>query len=149
MPIPDPCPGLVVRYAFLWSDEAAVGRVEGSKDRPAVIVLAQERRNDGAMIVTVAPITHRPADALRAVEIPHKVKKHLGLDDDASFIVLDELNRFVWPGPDLRPLGRRQPGVFSYGILPLDIFHRVRDVAARLLAERSATVLKRTDDPSS
>ncbi len=136
MPIPDPCPGLLIRYGFLWSDEARRGQAEASKDRPAVIVIAQERRSDGAMIVTVAPITHRPADTGRAVEIPQKVKKHLGLDDDASFIVLDELNRFVWPGPDIRPLTRRKPGVFSYGILPHDIFRQVRQVAAALLQSR-------------
>ena len=143
MPIPDPCPGLVIRYGFLWSHEAGSGRIDATKDRPAVIVLAQEKRRDGAMIVTVAPITHRPAQAQRAVEIPHKVKKHLGLDDDASFIVLDELNRFVWPGPDLRPLARHKPGVFSYGILPHDIYLQVRKAAAELLRTRQAVRVDR------
>jgi hypothetical protein len=146
MPIPDPCVGLLIRYAFLWSHEAERGQVEGAKDRPAVIVLMRERRDDGAVVVTVAPITHRPAHASRAVEIPHKVKKHLGLDDDASFIVLDELNRFVWPGPDLRPLTRRQPGVFSFGILPHDIYSRVRTLAAQLLQTRQAAVMTRSEE---
>jgi hypothetical protein len=146
MPIPDPCVGLVVRYAFLWSHEAEGGQVEGAKDRPVVIVLMRERRDDGAVVVTVAPITHRPADASRAVEIPHKVKKHLGLDDDASFIVLDELNRFVWPGPDIRPLSRNRPGLFSYGILPHDVYRRIRTLAAQLLASRQAAVVTRTEE---
>jgi hypothetical protein len=36
------------------------------------------------------------------VEIPVRVKQRLGLDDDRSWIVLTESNRFVWPGPDMR-----------------------------------------------
>ena len=143
MPIPDPCPGLVIRYAFLWSHEAEKGQVEGRKDRPAVIVIAQERRDDGAVIVTVAPITHKPAEANRAIPVPPKVKRHLGLDEEASYIVLDELNRFVWPGPDLRPLSRNKPGLFSYGILPHDLFRQVRDAAADLLRSRAAARLDR------
>jgi hypothetical protein len=145
MPIPDPCVGLAIRYAFLWSHEAERGQEEGSKDRPAVVVLMQERRADGANVVTVAPITHRPSETSRAVEIPHKVKKHLGLDDDASFIVLEELNRFVWPGPDLRPLTQRKPGIFSYGIIPHDIYRRVRELAAELLQARQAVVMTRSE----
>jgi hypothetical protein len=96
------------------------------------------------VIVTVAPITHRPAEASRAVEIPAKVKAHLGLDEDSSFIVLDELNRFVWPGPDLRPIVRRKPGVFTYGILPHDVFRKVRELAAELLRNRQAAGVDRT-----
>jgi len=38
-----------------------------------------------------------------AVEISHETKRRLGLDDDRSWIVLTEANRFAWPGPDLRP----------------------------------------------
>jgi hypothetical protein len=30
------------------------------------------------------------------------VKRHLGLDDEPSWIITTEVNRFVWPGPDIR-----------------------------------------------
>jgi hypothetical protein len=30
-------------------------------------------------------------------------KRHLGLDDKASWIYTDQLNVFVWAGADLRP----------------------------------------------
>ncbi len=90
-PIPEP--GLVLCYSYLWKDEHEAARVEGRKDRPAVEVLA--RRSVGAStLVYVAPVTHderhRPGEA---VEIPVVVKRHLGLDDRASFIVSDRSER--------------------------------------------------------
>ncbi len=50
MPIPNPEPGLVISYAYLWHDEHRAGREEGQKDRPSVIVLAVEREADGATL---------------------------------------------------------------------------------------------------
>ena len=51
MPIPNPEPGLVISYAYLWHHEHQAGREEGQKDRPSVIVLAVEREADGATLV--------------------------------------------------------------------------------------------------
>jgi hypothetical protein len=48
MPIPNPEPGLVISYAYLWHHEHRAGREEGQKDRPSVIVLAVERETDSA-----------------------------------------------------------------------------------------------------
>jgi hypothetical protein len=53
MPIPNPEPGLVISYAYLWHGEHQAGREEGIKDRPSVIVLAVEREVGDATIVTV------------------------------------------------------------------------------------------------
>jgi hypothetical protein len=92
MPIPTPEPGLIISYAYLWEHEAQSGREEGRKDRPCVIALAVERQQDGETLVTVLPVTHRPPAA--AVEIPHAVKQHLGLDDD-SFLGCRERGRSV------------------------------------------------------
>ncbi|MDF0490607.1 hypothetical protein PX554_20960 [Sphingomonas sp. H39-1-10] len=39
MQIPEPVPGLVIRYAYLWSHEAKVGHEEGSEDRPCAVLL--------------------------------------------------------------------------------------------------------------
>jgi hypothetical protein len=124
MPIPNPEPGLVISYAYLWHHEHEAGREEGQKDRPTVIVLAVEREADGATIVTVLPITHsQPRDPSSAVEIPLRVKRHLGLDNDRSWIVVDEGNEFLWPGYDLR----RLPGGdrYDYGFLPPRFFNQV------------------------
>ena len=124
MPIPNPEPGLVISYAYLWHDGHRAGQEEGRKDRPSVILLAVEREAGGASIVTVLPITHSaPADPSSAVEIPLPVKRHLGLDDDRSWIVVAEGNEFLWPGYDLRKLPHSDR--YDYGFLPPRFFNRV------------------------
>ncbi|GCA49862.1 hypothetical protein KGO5_02308 [Sinorhizobium sp. KGO-5] len=56
-------------------------------------------------MVRVLPITHTPPGKPdEAIEIPPTTKRRLGLDDEPSWIVLSESNRFAWPGPDIRPV---------------------------------------------
>ncbi len=121
MPLPDPQLGLVISYAYLWRHEHHAGNSEGRKDRPCVIVLAVDRGAEGTK-VTVVPVTHTPPrDVALAVELPAAVKRHLGLDDQRSWVMLDEGNRFVWPGFDLR-LVPRSNGRYDYGFLPPRLF---------------------------
>ena len=124
MAIPSPEPGLVISYAYLWHHEHLAGREEGIKHRPAVIVLAVTRDGDDPTEVTVLPITHRPPDnPAWAVEIPPQVKRHLGLDDARSWIIVAEGNDFLWPGYDLRKItGTDQ---YHYGFLPPRFFNQV------------------------
>jgi hypothetical protein len=56
MALPEPEPGLVISYAYLWHHEHQVGHEEGRKDRPCVIVVAAERASDGLTVVTVLPV---------------------------------------------------------------------------------------------
>ncbi len=123
---PEPQPGLVISYAYLWSDEAEQGRVEGRKDRPCAIVVAVETPGPvPRKRVAVVPITHaQPSDARVAVEIPPRVKEHLGLDGERSWALLDEFNVFTWPGFDLRPIKHRH-GRVDYGYLPPRFFDRL------------------------
>lgn len=131
-----PFPGLVVRYSFLWSNEARAGETEGRKDRPCVIVTAVRRTSDGRFRVRVLPITHRPSEPDRSIRVPPKVKRHLSLDADASWIVLDEVNEFIWPGVDLRPVSRLKPGVWTIGVLPTEIFDETRARLRSVLLQR-------------
>jgi hypothetical protein len=126
MGIPAPEPGLVLNYAYLWHDEHRAGQEEGRKDRPSVIVLSLIRASDDATIITVLPITHRaPLDPQAAVEIPPRVKKHLGLDEARSWIIIAEGNEFVWPGYDLRKAPKTDR--YEFGFLPPRLFNAVRD----------------------
>jgi hypothetical protein len=126
MALPQPTPGLVISYNFLWHREHSMRRSEGAKTRPCVVILAVTYEG-GEITVTVAPITHRkPSDATTALKLPPRVKQHLKLDSDQSWIVLDELNRFGWPGFDLRPIPRSKDQ-FDYGHLPPKLFQRVVD----------------------
>jgi mRNA-degrading endonuclease toxin of MazEF toxin-antitoxin module len=121
MALPVPQLGMVVSYGYLWRHEHSRGQEEGRKDRPCVIVLAAEQ-TDGGTVVTVVPITHtRPVNPAHSVDIPAVVKRHLNLDAAQSWAVLNEGNRFLWPGFDLRPI----PGSadrFYYGFLPPNLF---------------------------
>ncbi len=126
MALPTPFAGLVISYAYLWNDEAKRGREEGRKDRPSVIVLSV-RTISGQDVITVAPITHSQPETAAAIELPRSVKARLGMDGERSWIVADDLNRFVWPGPDLRPL-RRGGTDFAYGALPRSLYRALRDL---------------------
>jgi hypothetical protein len=134
MALPAPAPGLVIGYSYLWNDEHAAGATEGRKDRPCAIVLAA-LDDEGDTVVYVAPVTHSPPQDERAVAIPPAVKRRLGLDDAPSWVVTSELNRFIWPGYDLRPIARDRPDVFAWGFLPVDVFAAVkRGIAANRAA---------------
>ena len=125
MALPEPEPGLVISYSYLWHHERAGGQEEGRKDRPCVIVLVAARASDAATVVTVVPVTHRPPDdSAAALEIPQVVKKHLGLDAERSWVIVNEGNRFVWPGYDLRKVPGN-PARYDYGFLPPRFFNSV------------------------
>lgn len=145
MSLPKPHPGLVVRYSYLWHSEHEAGREEGTKDRPCAVVLVVADA-DGHQRVTLLPITHvEPKTKELAVEIPAVVKQRLGLDAERSWIVVDEANRFIWPGPDLRRLPGGDASTVVYGVLPPRLFEAVKTrflAAARL---RRARVVSRTE----
>lgn len=139
--IPEPRPGLVIRYAYLWRREAAQGRDEGSKDRPCVVVLAVTRDEQHGKTVWVSPVTHRrPDDPAVAVEIPARTKRRLGLDSHQSWIIVSEVNRFSWPGPDIRPI---EPGRWAYGLLPAGLFRAVRNRLVELAGRRKVVPVQR------
>ncbi len=103
MPLPQPVPSLVIRYAYLWQAEHLRGQEEGVKDRLCSVILVTTE-DDGERIVAVLPITHSPpSNPDLAVEIPHETKRRLALDDNRSWVVLTEANRFAWPAPDCVP----------------------------------------------
>ena len=130
MAVPSPEPGLVINYAYLWHDEHEAGHEEGRKDRPVVIVLCFEEVSSGDTVVTVLPVTHRePTDPETGVEIPLAVKRHLGLDEERSWVVVAEGNEFIWPGYDLR---RRPNGRIDFGFLPPRLFNRIRNAFVAL-----------------
>lgn len=144
MPLPIPEAGLVISYSYLWKRQSRRGREEGEKGRPCVVALIVER-SDSDKAVWVVPITHvNPNDEEISIEIPANVKAHLKLDNDRSWIILDEVNIFNWPGPDLRPLPGRK-GVFDYGHLPPKLYNQVRDKMVALHNKRNLASVKRTE----
>ncbi len=144
MSLPDPRAGLVIRYGFLWSHEADRGAEESAKDRPCTIVVAARRGPDGQIQTILAPITHAPpSDLSSSLELPRDVCRQLGLDDGRHWIRFDELNRFEWPGFDLRPL----PGSkneYVYGELPKALFETLKtNILKRAEANSGARLTSR------
>ncbi len=145
MPPPIPEPGLVVSYAYLWHSEYRQGREDGAKNRPRGIILTTVDE-DGEMIVTVLPITHgRPRDDDGSVELPFIVKQRLGLDDARSWVIVNEVNRFVWPGPDIRPVPPSEAGRFDYGLPPPRLFRTVRERFLAAARAQRIHVVPRTE----
>jgi hypothetical protein len=139
--LPDPEPGLVISYAYLWLREQKLGRAEGAKDRPCVIILAAQADEKGATRITAAPVTHvMPRDPARGIELPQAVKRSLGLDHERSWVMVDEVNHFIWPGYDLRPIRSRDDRV-AYGFIPPGLYRRiVTAILARVAARRIGLV---------
>ena len=145
MPFPTPVPGLVIRYSYLWRAEHQRGQEEGVKDRPCAVILVTTD-DEGDQVVTVLPVTHTPpSDLTLAVEIPHPTKARLGLDDERSWIVLTEANRFVWPGPDLRLAQPGDMASVAYGLLPRAYFKEVAAKFVEIVRARRAGVVSRTE----
>ena len=141
MAIPEPSPGLVVRYDYLWSREAAAGRTQG-KDRPACLVAASDSEAKPRFVVLL-PITHAPpiGDTV-AIEIPANVRRSIGLDDQPSWVVVTEYNVDEWPNAGLSPIPGR-PDVFAYGFIPPGLFAAIKSRLLELAKEKKSDAVRR------
>lgn len=133
---------MVIRYAYLWADEHQAGREEGSKDRPAAILMAVSAGKQSEVLAL--PITHTPpSNPEEAFELPPATKARLGLDGERSWVVLTEVNRFAWPGPDLRAVSP-QIDTCLYGFLPEGIYAGIRRKFLNLRDMRRVRIVPRT-----
>ena len=140
-----PEPGDVISYAYLWHHEAAKGQGEGLKDRPSVVVLAQQIVGDRTQLI-VAPVTHSPPQSSDgAIELPVSVKTKLGLDSDRSWIQTNEINIFVWPGPDVRIAKQSPENSPLIGAIPEWLFLRLRDAIGATSRVGKLKSVKRSD----
>jgi hypothetical protein len=142
---PVPQPGLVIRYSYLWHSEALTGQEEGVKDRPCAVVVAFQDEENRTRVYAL-PITHSlPTASEYTIEIPAAVKARLGLDSERSWVVVNEVNVFGWPGPDLRFLPGRGPESAVYGFLPPGFFRVVRDRFLAADRDKKAVLVTRTE----
>lgn len=110
MTFPVPKPGLVIRYAFLWSSERAAGATEGAKDRPCAIVVATRRDAAGDIRTIVAPVTHRPPDDPAAsIEIPAATCRRLGLHSALDYLSPVEFEANPPQAAAQQPVALNQP----------------------------------------
>jgi hypothetical protein len=124
MALPEPKPGLVIRYDYLWTREAAAGKQQ-SKDRPACLVAASDS-TVAPRFVVILPITHSaPTGDTVGMEIPPKVAQALGLDEARNWVVVSDHNVDEWPNAGIAPLPGR-PDIFSYGFIPPRLFAQIK-----------------------
>lgn len=136
--------GLVIRHVYLWRDEAKQGHEEGRKARPCVIIHARQNEDDKTEVY-IAPITHTEPKTLKyAKEIPLVTKKRLKLDDEKSWIITSEVNRFTWIGFDVR---KTPSGEFAYGHLPPKLTKAVITQIQHHAREKQMAVVDRDENP--
>ncbi|MBV8335160.1 MAG: hypothetical protein JO358_06885 [Alphaproteobacteria bacterium] len=124
MAVPEPKPGLIIRYDYLWLREAAAGLDQG-KGRPACLVAASDSSARPRFAV-ILPITHSsPAGNTVGIEIPPKVRQAIGLDHEPCWVVVSEHNVDEWPNAGLEPIPGR-PGIFAYGFVPPRLFEQIK-----------------------
>lgn len=148
MGIPEHPPvGWLIAYDYLWSSLAGV-RDDGAKTYPCVIILAVRDRGPHAIVYAVAMSHSEPRDGRRAVAVPAKLKRWLGLDARPSWVYTDEVNVFAWPGSDLRPGDRvsvlpqaRDGCVIAR--LPDDWFGTLRDHLVQGFRDERVQAIKR------
>ena len=76
-----------------------------------------------------------------AIDPSSKTRGRLGLDGARSWVLVSEVNRFVWTGADLRPISRGRPDRFEFGFLPPSLFRQIRErLAACARAQRLKSV---------
>lgn len=113
--------GHVLHYVYLFRSEAALGRDEGVKERP-VIVLYIDR---AAGRVHVLPVTTKGETYPGAVALPPDVAAAAGLSPRSSILVT-EYNHFQWLGFDIRPVADG----YIAGRLPPGFTAKIRELAA-------------------
>ena len=139
-----PKPASVLSYSYLWAREAERGEEDGRKYRPVVVVI--ERRVAGDRSELLVPVTTQPPErAEDGFEIPARVKAHLGLDAERCWIMATELNRFRWPGPDLRPIERGGERTPVYGFIPQPLFEAVLAAVIARAEKGRLRVTKRSE----
>lgn len=141
MSIPEPKPGLVVRYDYLWTHEADRGQDHG-KDRPTCLVAATDNAIRPRYVVLL-PITHTaPSGDTVGIEIPLKVKQAIGLDDAPSWVIVSEHNIDEWPNGGLSPIPSKG-GAFAYGFIPPALFRRIKEAFLALAREKRSGTVRR------
>ena len=107
----------VIRYPYLWVDQAQRGESEGRKTRPVAVGVRIVRPDGDDRLVLFPITTQTPEKGRFAVEIPETEKRRTGLDRDLRlWIILDEYNQdivgrsfYLEPDP---PLGRFSKAFF-------------------------------------
>ena len=110
-----------------------------------VVVIAREVLADRTELLVVPVTTQPPQHAADGFEIPARVKAHLGLDAERCWIMVTELNRFRWPGPDIRPIEHNSDRTPYYGFIPQPLFDAILEAVIERREKRKLAITKRSE----
>ena len=124
MALPNPQPGLVIGYDFLFREQADAGLVTAPKPHPAAIILVVRQGDQTRVsLLAISHMAPRPGDEVFRLKLTSAECREMGLDAAAHWINLRDINAFDWPGYDLV---RSAPGGgFVYGRMSKATFTRV------------------------
>jgi hypothetical protein len=135
--------GDVIRYRYLWAEEAAQGLDPKVPHRPCIVVQAAPLP-DKKWEVLVVPLTDNPQSGGKWMTVPENVRRNAGLlDKDASYVVFHEGNAFRWPSWDVIPIDARRPKKVVRGRITEGFMGAVRAGFASVRAEHKARVVDR------
>lgn len=154
--IPEPVPGLIFRYGYLWLAEFRQGRTDPAKDRPACIVIrvgdaadtglrvagGQAASPDAGDVVILPITTSRPSAHQTGVELTPDEKRLCRLDPGVrSWVIVSEFNADTWPNADLSLVP--ETGEFAYGVARPGLLARIGRAFAEARRTRPIVGVKR------
>ncbi len=141
MNYPEPVPGLVIRFNYLWDVDNQKGLSSSDKERPCAIVLYTKKTNK----TLVVPISHsypEVGEENDSLEIPAEICAEIGLDKDRNWVRVSEVNEFEWPSAEIRPRPD-DPSRVDYGMIPEEFFLEIRKRLAKAVSEHRLGRTKR------
>jgi hypothetical protein len=145
--VPGPRIGSLIWFRYLWAIDANAGQIFGKKLRRCVVIGKVQHVPDGPVKVMVAPITHlKPDDTFVAIEVSAEDAIALRLDNETSWIIVDDINYFTWVGPDIEQ--DQNTGAYEVGFLAPSLFQRVTEKFNELTQLRRTKFIARDDKPS-
>lgn len=142
--VPEPKVGMVVNYEYIWARQFRDGfkPEDRVKVRPCAILAVVEGKDDTT--VYVAPMTHTaPYHPERSIKLGEDTSERLRMNCNNTWLMVDEVNKFTWPGDSLRRVFNRQPGGFCFGMLPEAVLRDAREKLKAFNANKALSLVPR------
>ncbi|TAL33754.1 MAG: growth inhibitor PemK [Alphaproteobacteria bacterium] len=144
--LPEPQAGMVINYEYLWARQNNKGWRRAEKMRPCVILAVVEGNDDKT--VYVSPITHTPPfHPEESIELSAQTNLRLGLDRPGNecvrWLMVNEVNKFTWPGSLVRTVPYSEPRTYVYGVLPECVLKLAREKLKEFSAQKALSFVFR------
>lgn len=144
--LPEPKPGMVINYEYLWARQHNKGWRRAEKIRPCAILAVIEDKDETT--VYVSPITHTaPYHPDESIQLSPQTNLRLGLDRPGQecerWLMVNEVNKFTWPGNLVRAVPYSEPRDYVYGVLPECVLKLAREKLKEFSAKKTLSFIFR------